>query len=129
MIEQLNRGHVDRVLWFFADDATFVFPGASTWSGTYHGKPEIEPWLDRFVSTGLRLQVLDVLTSGPPWNQRVATRFRDRMLDAHHEVVYENEGILYDRVRWGRIVHHESHEDTEAVTAFDAYLARRASLA
>ena len=129
VVDQLNRGRVDRVLWFFGDDATFVFPGTSSWSGTYEGAAQIAGWLDRFVATGLELQVRDVVTSGPPWNQRVATRFSDRLVDARGVDVYRNEGVLYDVVRWGRIVRHESHQDTEAVTAFDTHLAATRSAA
>ena len=122
VIAQLNDGRVSRVVWWFATDATFDFAGTSTWSGRRTGREEIGEWLQRFADTGLRLEVLDVVVSGGPWNMRVAIRFRDRLVDGSGSVVYENEGVLYERVRWGRITHHESHEDTERVTRFDEYL-------
>lgn len=122
VIEQLNQGRVSRVVWLFSADAVFEFPGESSWSGTRKGRHEIGRWLQRFADTGLALEVVDVVVSGGPWDMRVATRFRDRLVDGDGSVVYENEGVLYDRIRWGRITRHESHEDTERVARFDEYL-------
>lgn len=125
LLAQLNRGRVERVARFFAPDATFWFPGESSWAGHRRGRAEITQWLVRFVEAGLQLEVLDVMVAGPPWNLRIATRFRDSRTEPDGTRVYENEGVLYDRARWGRIRHHESHEDTQEVARFDEYLAAR----
>ena len=39
-----------------------------------------------------------------------------------HEVIYENEGVLFDRLRWGRIREHISYEDTQRTVEFDRRL-------
>jgi hypothetical protein len=37
-------------------------------------------------------------------------------------VIYENEGVLFDRLRWGRIREHISYEDTQRTLDFDRKL-------
>ncbi len=118
---QLNRGRVTLLLPLFSPDATFLFPGDSSWSGRRTGRVEIGQWLERFADVGLFLEVQDVLVAGPPWNLRIAVRYRDHKVESG-SVVYDNEGMLYERVRWGRITHHESHEDTVRVAAFDEFM-------
>lgn len=37
-------------------------------------------------------------------------------------VVYRNEGVLVDKLVWGRVKQHVSYEDTQKTDAFDEYL-------
>jgi hypothetical protein len=37
-------------------------------------------------------------------------------------VIYENEGVLFDRLRWGRVCEHISYEDTQRTFEFDRRL-------
>ena len=115
---QLNRGRVRLLMPFFASDSTFDFPGDRSWSGRYCGRTEIRAWLECYSRAGLAFEVRDVLVAGPPWNLRIAIRFRDRKVE-NGTTAYENQGVLYERVRWGRIQHHESHEDKIRVSRFD----------
>lgn len=56
----------------------------------------------------------------------ICTRFTDRATDAHGAVIYENEGVLFDRIVWGRIRReHISYEDAQRTIEFD----RRVGLA
>lgn len=43
-----NRGDIDTFLDNWAEDATFIFPGQSEMSGTFHGMSEIRPWFKQF---------------------------------------------------------------------------------
>ena len=52
----------------------------------------------------------------------ICTRFTDRATDERGEVIYENEGVLFDRLRWGRIREHISYEDTQRTIEFDRRL-------
>ena len=122
---RLNEGDVEPLLRLYAEDATLVFPGASSWGGTYRGRAEIGGFLRRFVAAGLRGEIEDAVISGPPWRTTVCVRFSDEARGADGAVVYSNEAILVARSRWGRIVHQEDFEDTERVAAFDRYLAER----
>lgn len=50
------------------------------------------------------------------------TRFTDRATDEDGTLIYENEGVLFDRVIWGRIREHVSYEDTQRTVEFDRRL-------
>jgi len=55
-----------------------------------------------------------VIVTGPPWNTRVAVRLSDRIGDD-----YNNEGMQYLRMRWGKLISEEVFLDTEKVAEFD----------
>jgi ketosteroid isomerase-like protein len=97
-----------------ADDATFVFPGRSSFGGTYHGKEEILRWLGRFATLHPRIDVLDVAASGPPWNTRVAVRLDDAIGEDYSNTVLEMFWI-----RWGKVRRLEAFLDTERITAWE----------
>jgi hypothetical protein len=63
------------------------------------------------------------VVSGPPWNTLVCTRFTDQAADGRGSVIYRNEGVLFDRIAWGRIREHVSYEDTQRTVAFDHRMA------
>lgn len=121
--DRLNAGDPAPMVRMFADDAVFVFPGDSSWAGEYRGRDQIRTFLERFVASGLRIEVDEVLSAGWPWSLRIAVRYHDVAHGDDGSVVYENDGIIYDRLRWGRIVHHEVlHRDPERIADFDRYL-------
>ncbi len=94
-VERLNQGDYQPALKMFAADATLAFPGDNSWSNqfrtpqpgcgpyfSHRGLPELEAFLQRYVSHGLQMAVDDILVNGPPWNTRAAARVRDWVLDA-----------------------------------------------
>jgi ketosteroid isomerase-like protein len=97
-----------------ARDVTFVFPGTSSFGGTYEGKPEMLAWLRRFASLRPQIEVFDVAASGPPWNTRVAVRFDDAIGDDYRNQVVE---MLW--IRWGKLHRLEVFADTERITAWE----------
>ena len=114
-----------RVRWFvalLADDVHFRFPGDHSWAADYRGKELVRRWLERYVAVGLQLHPHEIVVSGPPWNTVICTRFTDSARAPNGEVVYRNEGVLFDRLVWGRIKQHVSYEDTQKTAAFDAHL-------
>lgn len=119
----LRRGNFKPMLSTFADDAVFRFPGDSSWSGVYRGREEIERWLRRFADVRMRFEVLEVAVGGPPWNMSIFTRFTDSWTAPDGTIVYENEGVLFDRARWMKIVYHEASEDTRRTVPLDDALA------
>jgi ketosteroid isomerase-like protein len=125
LIKRLNAGETETIMRMFADDAHFCFPGRSSFAGDHHGKLQIGAWFDRFVGLGPSLVVHDVAAAGPPWNIRVLFRFSDRIpLPDGGE--YENEGMEYMRIRWGKVREQRIYLDTEKVAEFDAQLAAAA---
>ena len=122
-VRRLNNGDIGPMLAAYADDAVHKFPGKSSWAGTRRGKAEIEKFLQRFVDVSLQLEIRQFVVSGWPWNTSVCVLFTDFAQDDSGNVVYENSGVIYARISWGKITFQENFEDTEKVTAFDAYLA------
>ncbi len=122
LFAELRAGRTRWFLFLVADDVHFRFPGEHSWAADFHGKAEVREWLARFVEAGLQLHPREVVVSGPPWRMTVCTWFVDHALGSDGEVVYRNEGVLVDRLRWGRIKEHISFEDTQKTRAFDAYL-------
>jgi ketosteroid isomerase-like protein len=123
LFSALQRGDIKPMLSTFAKDAVFRFPGDSSWSGVYRGRREIERWLRRFAGVQMQFEVRDVAVGGPPWNMSIFTRFTDSWTAPDGTVVYENEGVLFDRAKWMKIVYHEACEDTMRVAPLDDYLA------
>src|SRR3954453_11833429 len=122
LVNRLNVGDVRTLLLTFAPTANLVFPGSSSFAGDHAGKPAIKAWLARFTALGPALVVHDVAVAGAPWNMRVCFRFSDR-IPIPDGGLYENEGMEYLRIRWGRIQEQRVYLDTEKVTEFDRRLA------
>jgi ketosteroid isomerase-like protein len=108
----------------FHPGAHLVFPGSSSFGGEHVGKREIGAWFNRFASLHPTMSVHDVTVAGPPWKMRVAVHFSDRIPLADGPD-YENKGIIYARLRWGRVVEERSYLDTEKVATLDARLGLR----
>jgi hypothetical protein len=118
----LRAGRTRPFLAVVADDIHFRFPGEHSWAADFHSKGEVARWLRRYVAVGLKLYPRKVLVSGPPWRTTVCTWFVDSLVDEDGRTVYRNEGVLVDRLVWGRVVEHVSFEDTQKTAALDRYL-------
>lgn len=123
LLARLRCGDPRWLLAFMANDVHFRFLGQHSWAADYHSKRQVHEWLARYVYVGLQLQPHEIVVSGPPWNTVVCTRFTDSATTPTGDLMYENEGVLFDRVVWGRIREHISYEDTQQTAAFDARLA------
>lgn len=122
-VRRVNAGDPRLLFATYARDVRFVFPGDSSWGGDYRGREEVKGFIHRFIDVGLALEPTDILVDGPPWNTRVCLRFTDRARAPDGTLVYENEGVIFIRIAWGRLRHYESHEDTQKVADFDRWLA------
>jgi ketosteroid isomerase-like protein len=121
-IARVNAGDPAPLFRSYAPDVVLTFPGTSSWAGTFRGREEVEPWVRRFVAVGLRLEPDDILVSGPPWNTRACLRFTDALTLPDGSRPYENTGVIYARIVWGRLKAYEVHENTDRTIAFDAWL-------
>src|SRR5215213_613461 len=112
----LSKGDWRKPFRFFTEDAVLRFPGDNELSGEYRGRAAIAAWFDRGWSLfGFDFTVEDVIAKGPPWDMRVATRWRNN-LTASDGAVYHYRGMQYARFRWGRVLEDELYEDTQTVT-------------
>jgi ketosteroid isomerase-like protein len=99
----------------FAPHAVLRFPGDHALAGDFHGRDAIERWFDRaWTLFDMDFTVDDVLVSGPPWDMRVATRWRAAPRTADGRV-FRNRGMQYARIRFGRVVEDDLYEDTQVV--------------
>ncbi|MCW3067066.1 MAG: hypothetical protein JWN32_4238 [Solirubrobacterales bacterium] len=121
----LNAGDPRPLFSSYADDVHFVFPGRSSWAADLHGREALEAWVRRFVEVGMEFDPDEIVVDGPPWSTRMCLRYKDRHRAPGGEIVYENRGIIFCRIAWGKLAYYEVNEDTEKVTAFDEYLGAR----
>ena len=98
-----------------AADVTFRFPGSSSFAASLTGREPLRAWLARFTAFSPRFEVRDVAVSGPPWNMTVALRFHDAI-----GADYENDGVEWLRIRWGRVRSVEVFLDTERVSSWES---------
>ena len=123
-VRSLNEGDIQPLLSGYADDVHFVFHGESSWAADIHGKTELEAWLRRFVEVGLQLEPEDIVVAGwTPWSFSVCMKVTDRARGPDGDIVYENKGIIFGKIVWGKIKSYEAFVDTQKVAAFDEYLA------
>jgi len=121
-IRRINAGDIETFLAAYADDATFVFPGQNSWAGEYRGKSEVERFYRRFVQVGLQAEAREIVVNGWPWATTVCVHFTDKAKAPDGTVVYENSGVIFGKIAWGKIRYQHVYEDTEKVAAFDRYL-------
>jgi ketosteroid isomerase-like protein len=124
-MRRLNAGDPGPTLRLEADDVRMRFPGDSSWSGEFHGKRELESWLQRFARVGLQIFPDEVVVKGFPWRQSVCVRGHDYLRSHEGETVYENRYVIWGRMVWGRLQEYEVYEDTQKAKALDDYLAVR----
>jgi ketosteroid isomerase-like protein len=97
-----------------APDVTFRFPGSSSFAATLTGREAVREWLARFMAFSPRFEIRDIVVSGPPWNMTVAVRFQDAIGSD-----YQNEGVEWLRIQWGRVRSLEVFLDTERVSSWE----------
>lgn len=110
---RIGEGELDAVLKSFHDDVRFQMMGDHPLGGERRGIEEVRAWFEEVgrLFPDLRLEPQDVVVSGGPWNTRVATRFRVSSKQAS----YENVGMQYLRLRWGKAVEDRLYEDTQVL--------------
>lgn len=122
LIARTRDGDMAPTLAAWADDGHFQFPGESSWAIDTHQKADIEAWYRRFAAAGLQLEPEEILVQGPPWRTTVCVHFTDHATGPDGELVYENRGMLFTRIAWGKVRYGTVYEDTQKVAAFDHYL-------
>jgi len=105
-----------------APDVEFTFPGDNSWSGEFHGKAQVRPWLERFARVGIQIWADEVVASGPPWHTTICLRGHDLLDSPGGERVYDNRYVIWGHLRWGRLTDYEVYEDTQKAKALDLWL-------
>ena len=122
-VEALNAGDYRPLLANYAEDAVLHFnDGPHRWAGEHRGKDAIERFLQEFVGAGLKGEIRQLWTGGPPWAMTMAVRFDDEAR-AGGERLYANRVAMVIRTRWGRIVEQQDfYEDSERIPALERAL-------
>jgi ketosteroid isomerase-like protein len=115
---RLSEGEWEAVTGIFAPDAVFRMSGTHPLGGERRGAEAIRGWFEQSFTTfpGLQLEPIEVVVGGWPWNTRVTVRFTVRWRRPDGSM-YENEGMQFLRLRWGRAVEDYLYEDTQALAA------------
>jgi ketosteroid isomerase-like protein len=122
-VRRLNEGDIKPLLSGYADDVHFVFPGESSFAADIHGKGELEVWLRRFVEVGLQLEPEDIVVAGWfPWSITVCLKVTDRARGPDGDTFYENRGVIFGKIVWGKIKSYEVFVDTQKLVGLDEYL-------
>lgn len=116
---RLGRGDPSAALVAFASNGRFRFAGDHSWTLDTTDAAQRRAWFERFASLRPHMTVRDVIAAGPPWRMRVAVVFDDQIRGRDGRVVYENHGIQYVQLRWGRITLDEVILDTQKIAEFD----------
>ncbi|MGA9276942.1 nuclear transport factor 2 family protein [Ilumatobacter sp.] len=133
-VKRLNAGDFSLMLKMASPDFELAFPGVHSWStmfrpqvlsrerhATHLGIDEAVAFAERFVAEGIQFEIEDILVNGPPWNTRIAVRVRDFISGPSGQGdAYANRAILFQEIRWGRLVRWETYEDTQRVAEWDA---------
>jgi hypothetical protein len=122
-LHRLREGDFEPLFRTYTNDIRFVFPGHNSWAGEFRGREEVERWVRRVYQVGLRLEPLEIVVVGPPWDTTVCLQFTDTCTAHDGTIVYSNRGVIFGKIVWGKITYYELHEDTEKVAALDEYVA------
>lgn len=122
---RISEGDFEAVFKSFHDDVRFQMIGDHHLGGERRGLDQVRAWFEEVgrLFPDLRLEPEDVVVSGGPWNTRIATRFRV----SSEQGGYENVGMQYLRLRWGKAVEDRLYEDTQVLD--EAIERRRAAAA
>ena len=133
-VDRLNAGDPSGLSSRFADDSVLHFHDgphrfAGPNGGLFRGRDEIAGFLGLFVRAGVRGEVKEFWTAGPPWRLTVIVRFDDHADGPSGQRRYENRTVLVLRFRGLQIIDQQDFfVDTQRIADFDAVLEPSAQL-
>jgi ketosteroid isomerase-like protein len=110
---RLSEGDYEVVVRQFGPESRFMFSGDHALGGERRGQNAVREWFREMqrLFPGIRIEPLDVVVNGWPWNTVVATHLAISATLADGRP-YRNEGMQLLRLRWGRVVEDLVFEDT-----------------
>jgi ketosteroid isomerase-like protein len=120
----LNRGDYAPMLAGLAPGFEYRFEGDSAIGGLRSSAELMAAWWQRLyrLFPGLLFDVQAVDVVGPPWNTRIHARLEFRVPHAP-DGPYRNVVMQQMRMRWGRVTHIHTLEDTQRCARFLAWRA------
>ena len=94
-----------------------TFAGDNSWSGTRHDKESVLRWFKRVntVLPDLKFEMTDIQVKGGPANTLVIARWTATCKLLNGEP-YENKGVHFITLKWGKAVKFDVYEDTKVVS-------------
>ena len=120
---RLRAGDPRVVIALYHPDVQLSFPGETSFSGVYRGRAAVSRWLRRFVAAGFQIAPEQIVAAGPPWSTAVVVRVHVWLRDEAGTLVYDNRGVLWGELRWGRLWRYEVIEDTKVAEPADRWIA------
>jgi ketosteroid isomerase-like protein len=110
---RLSEGGYEVVVRQFGPESRFMFSGDHALGGERRGQDAVREWFREVqrLFPGIRIEPLDVVVNGWPWNTVIATHLAISATLADGRP-YRNEGMQLLRLRWGRVVEDLVFEDT-----------------
>ncbi|MFF4988084.1 nuclear transport factor 2 family protein [Streptosporangium saharense] len=110
---KVGEGDYEAAVAMAAPDVRFRFVGDTALGADVRGRAAFRAWFVRFTERlpGVRLELVDVVAGGWPWNTRVAVCLRvvGTLRDG---TPYRNVAMQWVTLRWGRMVDDVVVEDT-----------------
>ena len=114
--QRVSEKDFDALLRDCAADVHHRFGGSHALGGERHDREALRQWFGRLGRLGkhLRLTVEDVWVKGWPHDTTVVIRWSatDTLPDGNP---YRNRGVHIVKMRWGKVVDIDAHEDSQAV--------------
>ncbi len=114
--ERVNEHNYAALLADCAPNIRHQFGGHHAMGGVRHDREALGRWFQRLgtVTPNLHLTVKDVWVKGWPGNTVILMRWEASatLLDGS---AYHNRGVHVIRMRWGKVVDIDAHEDSQAV--------------
>jgi ketosteroid isomerase-like protein len=118
----LNQGDYEPMLASLAPRFEYRFEGDSPLSGARTEHVSMRLWWTRLyrLFPGLAFEIRDVAVTGPPWNTRIHV-LMDFVVPYEPDGPYRNVVMQFMRMRWGKVWHVHTLEDTERCARYLAW--------
>jgi ketosteroid isomerase-like protein len=121
-LARLSAGDPRVVIALYRPDVVLTFPGETSFGGVFRGRPAVTAWLRRFAAIGFTIAPEQVIAVGPPWRTSIVTRVHVTLRDDDGGVIYDNRGVIWGELQWGRMRRYEVFEDTVPAGPVDRWL-------
>ncbi len=121
----LSLGNYEPALRHVAPNVKHIFPGNSAIGGTRHSAEGLRLWFERVyrLLPDLTFEAKNIVVSGWPWDTTAAVEWETRATLSNGQS-YHNFGVHIYRMRWGRVILIEVHQDNQSISALCTRLAQ-----
>ncbi len=117
-LTRVNAKDFNELLKDCVPDVHHRFGGRHALGGERHDRAALSQWFDRLGRLGkhLTLTVEDVWVKGLPHDTTIIIRWSAADVIPDDGPAYRNRGVHVVKMRWGKIVEIDAHEDSQAVS-------------